>query len=312
MNLRLGLSTKRLLDSSMLYSRQLNYSMEAQPNLAKICSGTDIKPILVFLGGGQMATALVEGAVAKGFVTKEQVAVTARTEQTVKKWINRGYPNVSVDNKAFVEKYKSGIFFLAMKPQSRHGLYASGCDFTDCRVVCLMAGIDLKTLNEELPGATQTRLMRLHPNVAAAVGASTSILSTPAGCCPEQEKIVRAFANCSGSCFDVEENKYDAAGTIVGCSPAWVFSMIEALSDGGVLAGVPRDVASKLAAQAVMGAAKLVVETGEHPGVLKDKVCSAGGTTIAGVRVLEAKGMRSGFIEAVKAATDRAGELGKK
>ncbi|CAJ0931088.1 unnamed protein product, partial [Mesorhabditis belari] len=287
--------------------------------LSKICESEEsIEPMLIFLGGGNMATALVDGAVKKGFVQKEQIAVTARSEVTLNKWRNKGYMHLSMNNREVLKKFPKALVFIAVKPQARLELFDQIRPLTQV-CISLMAGVNLKVLDQELSGCDSSShqpenppLLRLHPNIASSIGAGASIISAQPSVSPIVLRVVRSFAECTGLCLPVDEETFDAAGTLAGCTPAWAFTMIEGLSDGGVLSGVPRYLSTQLVAQAVMGAAKLVLESGEHPGALKDKVCSPGGTTIAGIQQLEARGVRSGFIEAVRAANERAKAMTKK
>ena len=130
-------------------------------------------------------------------------------------------------------------------------------------------------------------------------------------CEPKHTETVATLFNAIGKIHEVKESLLNAVTGVSGSGPAYIFQVIEAMSDGGVLAGLPRNIATDLAAQTVMGAAKMVLETGKHPGALKDGVTSPGGTTIAAVRVLEENGVRAAFIGAVKAAADRGEELSR-
>jgi pyrroline-5-carboxylate reductase len=149
------------------------------------------------------------------------------------------------------------------------------------------------------------------PNTPCLVGASASGYTPGERATPEDVALVDRLLNAVGRAFRVPESLLDAVTGLSGSGPAFVYLMIEALSDGGVRVGLPRDVATALAAQTVLGSAKMVLETGSHPGVLKDAVASPGGTTIAGLHALERGGVRGALMDAVEAATRRATELGK-
>ncbi|VDM62488.1 unnamed protein product [Angiostrongylus costaricensis] len=129
------------------------------------------------------------------------------------------------------------------------------------------------------------------PNTAAAIGASASIFSVPRDTTVEMMKIVENLASKVGMYLDVDSKNFNAYAAIAGSTPAWAYMFIESLADGGVLAGCSRETALKLAAQSVMGAAQMVLATGEHPAALRDKICSPGGTTISGLRKLEESGI---------------------
>ncbi|WKY05786.1 hypothetical protein Q1695_006190 [Nippostrongylus brasiliensis] len=242
---------------------------------AQLCHAAGItSPMLLFIGGGNMASALVNGCLS------------------------------------------SGIIVLAVKPQSRNDVYKSlssnGVDLRSCPLlISLLAGVHIVTLKKELLEAVEYScpIVRLMPNTAAAIGSGASILCADAGVPKEKVDIVKAFASRTGLCVEVNSSTFNAYGVISGSAPAWAFMFIESLADGGVFNGCTRETALKLAAQSVLGAAEMVLSSGEHPAVLKDKVCSPGGTTIAGIRELEKSGFRHTVIEAVKAATDRANNM---
>jgi pyrroline-5-carboxylate reductase len=148
------------------------------------------------------------------------------------------------------------------------------------------------------------------PNTPCLVGEGAAGYCLGPGASSEDGKLVGELLHSVGIAFQLPESQLDAVTGLSGSGPAFVYQMIEAMSDGGVRVGLPRDVATKLAAQTVLGSAKMVLETGDHPGVLKDRVASPGGTTIAGIHALESGRLRATMIEAVKAAADRSKELG--
>jgi len=177
-------------------------------------------------------------------------------------------------------------------------------------VVSIAAGITLKQLAELL--GSDTRLVRVMPNTPCLVGASATGYSVgPKATAADGELVGKLFRSV-GNAFAVPENLLDAVTGLSGSGPAYVYVMIEALADGGVRVGLPRDIALSLAAQTVFGAAKMVLETVSHPAALKDAVASPGGTTIAGLHALERAGFRAGLMDAVEAAAKRATELGQK
>ncbi len=155
------------------------------------------------------------------------------------------------------------------------------------------------------------RVIRVMPNTPALVGQGASAYAMGSGASEADAKLAETLLNSVGLARKVDEKLLDAVTGLSGSGPAFVYLMIEALSDGGVRMGLPRDLATTLAAQTLLGAAQMVVTTGDHPGVLKDRVTSPGGTTIAGLQVLEDRGVRGALIGAVEAATRRSMELGK-
>jgi pyrroline-5-carboxylate reductase len=177
-------------------------------------------------------------------------------------------------------------------------------------VISIAAGLTLKTLADGLnPGV---RFVRVMPNTPCLVGASATGYSPDATATQADVELVGKLFGSVGKAFRVAEPLLDAVTGLSGSGPAFVYVLIEALADGGVRCGLPRDVAQALAAQTVLGAAKMVIETNQHPATLKDAVASPGGTTIAGLHALERAGFRAAAMDAVEAATKRAQELGKK
>lgn len=207
---------------------------------------------------------------------------------------------------------KSDIILLAVKPQVMDEVLGEISPHIDPKrhtVISIAAGIPIARMEEALPqGAPVVRVM---PNTPAQVleGASAVALGSHAG--EQHREIAHAIFGASGLVVDVPEKLIDAVTALSGSGPAYVFVFIEALADAGVNLGLPRTVALKLTAQTLLGAAKMVLETGKHPGELKDMVTSPGGTTIAGLSVLESRAFRGAVIDAVASAHKRAKELAR-
>ncbi len=176
-------------------------------------------------------------------------------------------------------------------------------------VISIAAGVKLSFLESHLP--QETRVVRVMPNQPCMVGAAASAFSLGKAADPEDERSVQEIFSSVGMAFCVDEKLLDAVTGLSGSGPAYVYLVIESMAEGGVLAGLPRDLSIKLAAQTVLGAAKTVLETNGHPAQLKDTVTSPAGTTIEGLKVLEVGGVRGSFIKAVEAASKRSIELGK-
>ncbi|HEY2893063.1 MAG TPA: pyrroline-5-carboxylate reductase [Pirellulales bacterium] len=261
-----------------------------------------------FIGAGQMARALASGFVAAGLVPGSQI-VAADPFEPAKSGFQQAVAGSRVAASNAQVAREADIVFLATKPQQLAAALADlHNEAADKLVVSIAAGVTLKSLSERLPHA---RLVRVMPNTPCLIGQSASGYCVGPRATDDDGELVAQLLGAVGLAFAVEEKLLDAVTGLSGSGPAFVYVMIEALSDGGVRMGLPRDIALALAAQTVRGAAQMVLETGEHPGVLKDRVASPGGTTIAGLQALESRGVRGALIEAVEAATRRSIELGK-
>ncbi len=200
---------------------------------------------------------------------------------------------------------------LCVKPQDILSTLAS-CAFSPGNgklLISVAAGVTLSTLEKHTPEAV--RIVRTMPNTPSLVGKGATAYCLGSRCAEEDRGIVERLLGAVGISVEVPEKQMDAVTGLSGSGPAYIYLIIEALADGGVRQGLPRAEALRLAAQTVSGAAEMVIHTGTHPAVLKDMVTSPGGTTIAGLSVLEEKNVRSALISAVSAAATRASELGK-
>jgi pyrroline-5-carboxylate reductase len=176
-------------------------------------------------------------------------------------------------------------------------------------LISIAAGVPLARLEQGLP--EKARVIRVMPNTPALIAAGASAYAPGKHATPEDADLAGRLLSAVGLALPVKESLLDAVTGLSGSGPAYVYQFIEALSDGGVATGLPREVATRLAAQTVLGAARMVLETGLHPGVLKDQVTSPGGTTIEGLHELEKGGMRGAVMNAVRAATERSRKLGQ-
>lgn len=260
-----------------------------------------------FVGAGQMATALAGGFVASGLIRSENVNTFDISSQSLESF-SAAVPGSrkSESNSELVNS--SQIVILAVKPQiipSIIGDLKSNAEQTI--FVSVMGGIKLDWLIEKL--ATD-RVVRCMPNTPCLIRKGAIGMSCGSGIKEEESQAIQALFESVGLTFVVKEPLIDAVTGLSGSGPAYVFQFIEALSDGGVSMGLPRDVAMKLAAQTVAGAGEMVLQSADHPGVLKDRVASPAGTTIAGIKALEDHGFRSAAINAVEAATLRSIDLG--
>ena len=203
------------------------------------------------------------------------------------------------------------ILVACVKPQYAAAALSELKDSLDGKaMISIMAGLTTESLREMTDG--NFRLLRLMPNTPALVGCGAFALDSGTDLTAEEKAFAQKLFESIGIVEWMPENLIDTACGLSGAGPAYIYLVIEALADGGVAKGLPRATAQRLAAQTVMGAAKMVMETGNHPGLLKDQVCSPGGNTIVGVKTLEEHGVRGAFIDTVVKATERAQELGKK
>jgi pyrroline-5-carboxylate reductase len=262
------------------------------------------------IGAGQMATALGRGFFHSGVIAPGGlIAADPSPEARGRFAAETGGGLVTESNLEAAAQVD--VLFLAVKPQQLGRVMAElrGKIPPGQLVVSIVAGAGLAALAEGL--GPQVRLVRVMPNTPCLVGRGASAYCLGEQATAADGRLVGQLLQSVGIAFEVEEKLLDAVTGLSGSGPAFVYVMIEALSDGGVRMGLPRHVATALAAQTVLGAGEMVAATGEHPGVLKDRVASPGGTTIAGLQALEQGGLRAAVMAAVQAATQRAAELGK-
>lgn len=260
-----------------------------------------------FIGSGRMASALVRGMIRVGVATPDRVAASDPSAAARDELGREAGVAVHATNAPVIEA--SDVVVLAVKPQSMAAVLAEIAPTLAPRhlVVSIAAGVSIARMAKAL--GESTRIIRVMPNTPALLGEGASAFALGATATEADAAAVQRFLESVGRAVRIPESQLDAVTGLSGSGPAFVYLMIEALSDGGVRAGLPRDVATTLAAQTVLGAAKMVLETGLHPGALKDQVTSPGGTTIAGVQVLERAAIRGALIDAVDAAARRSAEL---
>jgi pyrroline-5-carboxylate reductase len=260
------------------------------------------------IGAGQMATALGQGLVRAGLVAVEAVLASDPLEGARQRFADATGGRTTADNLEVARH--ADILLLAVKPQQMGRVLAelAGKVGAGQLVVSIAAGIRLAALAQAL--GPEARLVRVMPNTPCLVGRGACGYCLGGKATAEDGRFVQEMLQSVGVAVEVEEKLLDAVTGLSGSGPAFVYVIIETLSDGGVRMGLPRPIATALAAQTVLGAAEMVLESGEHPGVLKDRVASPGGTTIAGLAALEAGGLRAALLAAVEAATRRSVELG--
>jgi pyrroline-5-carboxylate reductase len=261
-----------------------------------------------FIGGGQMAKALAGGAVRAGLVKPEQLLIAepnAHQQEAFTATIGK----VQLCDHGHEVLAACDRVVLAVKPQVLQQIGGELGRRVESRhlLVSIAAGISLTQLQELF---STKRIVRVMPNTPSQVGAGAAGIAADGNVSESDVAWVEQLMNAVGTSVRVPDRLLHAVTGVSGSGPAYIYLVIEALSDGGVAQGLPRDLATKLAAQTVLGAAKMVLDTGLHPGQLKDQVTSPAGTTIAALRHLEQAGLRSAMIEAVAAAAERSEELG--
>lgn len=264
---------------------------------------------IAFLGAGNMAGALIKGLLhAKACEPGEILAVDVRAERLQELASRHG---VRTGGDLSEASAWADVVVLATKPQvfDRVLPVVARSVRSSALVVSVAAGVPIESIEARLP--VGTRVVRTMPNTPALVDAGATAIAAGTHASPADVELVRRIFDSVGLTVILEETLLDAVTGLSGSGPAYIFLIIEALSDAGVKVGLHRDSAQLLAAQTVLGAAKLLLETGEHPGRLKDMVTSPGGTAIAGLHTLEAGGLRTTLINAVESATSRSRELGE-
>lgn len=258
------------------------------------------------IGAGNMGSAIIRGYLASG-AEPQSVMVCGHHPEQLKKMSEELGILVSESAENLTEE--NDVILLAVKPKDVAKVLGEiDSSFTQEKIlVSIAAGKTIKNLSDACPSAR--KIIRVMPNTPAQVGSGMSALSRNEDVTDEDYRTVEAIFNGIGLSEEVPESLMDAVTGLSGSGPAFVYMFIEALADGGVLCGLPREKALALAAQTVYGSSRMVLETGNHPAVLKDAVCSPAGTTIEGVRALEASAFRSTVIEAVAAACEKSKQL---
>jgi pyrroline-5-carboxylate reductase len=262
-----------------------------------------------FLGAGKMAAALAKGFVRAELVSPREI-IASDPHNPARKNFADELGAKAVASNAEVAKF-ANVLILATKPDQVASALAeiSGAFTKNHLLISIAAGVTIAKLENLLPAGA--RVIRVMPNTPALVGAGASAFALGKSATAADGELAKKLLSAVGVAFQVKESLLDAVTGLSGSGPAYVYQFIEALSDGGVAAGLPRDIATKLAAQTVLGAAKMVLETGQHPGALKDQVTSPGGTTIEGLHALEKGKLRATVMSAVRAATEKSKKLGQ-
>ena len=263
---------------------------------------------LGFIGAGNMGSAIISGILNKGALPADCIYVSRKHPEKGAELARKGV-HIMKDNLSLVQAVDCVL--LAVKPVYAADVIREVYDALDNKfVISIIAGWTYEMLKDALPDVA--RFVRVMPNTPLAVGEGMSLISNLCTCTDEEFDFAKSVFAAAGKVTVVEDHVYTPANGISGCGPAVVYAFIEAMADGGVRYGVPRALAYELAAQTLVGAAKMVLETGEHPGRLKDAVCSPGGTTIEGMYALEKGGMRAAVMDAVGATVEKTMRMSKK
>jgi pyrroline-5-carboxylate reductase len=262
-----------------------------------------------FIGGGVMGEALLKSIIAKGVAAPEELTVSDVSEKR-RNILRKNYKVKTTDNNVEAIK-KAEVIILAVKPQDVNNVVKELKGLSAKQLVLsIAAGVTLETLRK---GLAHSCIVRVMPNMPAQIGEGMTVWTTTAGVTQKQKEMAKAIVSACGEELYVANEKYiDMATALSGSGPAYVFLVIEALTDAGVHIGLPRDVAEKLVVETVIGSARAVKGTGKHPATLKNMVTSPGGTTAEGLLQLETGGLRSLLLRAVIAAFDKAKSLGAK
>lgn len=260
-----------------------------------------------FIGAGNMAKAIIKGMLGEQLWNAGDILASRRSKAKLEELEAVLGIRTTTDNVEVVKK--SDIIFLAVKPQMLSQVIKQISPYVreEQLLVSIAAGKSMEWIEKEF--AKKIKLVRTMPNTPAMAGEGcTSICANANVSREEAEEIKKIFDSC-GTSYEIPESLMDVAGALSGSTPAFVFQFMEAMADAAVLGGMPRELAYKMAAQTVLGSGKLMLETGQHPGALKDMVCSPGGTTICGVRVLEERGMRGAVMGAIDSCIQKSKKI---
>jgi len=268
----------------------------------------DVMGSIGFIGAGNMAEAIIGGIVKKGLYAPSKIMVYDIRQDRLDFFSSTFGVAKALDPRQLLRETSTVI--LAVKPATVSVVVNESKELlADKLVISIAAGIPIDSIVTIL--GQEARVIRVMPNTPALIGEGASALAASKTCSADDIGCAMSIFSAVGMCMEIEERLLNAVTALSGSGPAFCFMFMEALSDGGVRAGLPRDTALALAAATLKGAAGMVLETGKHPGVLKDMVTSPSGTTIDGVSVLESMGFRSAVTDAVFAAYKRACTLAK-
>ncbi|MDO4614159.1 MAG: pyrroline-5-carboxylate reductase [Lachnospiraceae bacterium] len=262
---------------------------------------------ICFIGCGNMARAMLGGIIKNGVAPKEDITASAKTEATRRRAAEQYGIRTCADNREAVRG--ADVIILAVKPGILPEVAEEIKDAVSCDQLLLSVAAGKTIAELESFFGSDKKIVRAMPNVPAQVGAGMTGYCANANTAPADRELTASVLNSFGRASEVAESQMPAVTAVSGSAPAYIFMLIEAMADAAVLEGMKRADAYTFAAQTVLGSAKMVLETGEHPGVLKDMVCSPAGTTIEGLAVLEREGFRSAVIEALRSCTEKSKQI---
>ncbi|CAH0673996.1 unnamed protein product [Spodoptera exigua] len=271
---------------------------------------------LGFIGGGNMSTAIFKGVLKSGVQSASDIWVSGPHIENLQHWSDMG-ANVTTNNKTVF--MNCDMIFLGIKVTKLSEVFQSIQHPTQLKkevlFVSMLPGILINDLHKMIKYSlplVKTTVLRIMPNTPTTIGAGICLYTPDNEVSVEQCSRFKKLLSGSALCEEIPEYLMDALGALTACAPAYMYVVIEALADGAVKQGVPRATAMRLAAQMVVGSGQMVLQSGKHPGLLKDEVCSPGGSTIAGIAALENGNLRATLINAIEASTIRNKELGNK
>lgn len=260
-----------------------------------------------FIGAGNMASAIINGLIEKTKVDPSKIIVSDPSIEKLESLKSSYNFNITTDNLEVAKK--SNILFLCVKPNIYKNILdqISSTLNKETIIVTIAAGISLDFIQKN--SFNQIKVVRTMPNTPALVGEGVTCMTCNKNISKEESLLIKNLLSSFSKVYEIDEKLMDAVPSVTGSSPAYVYMFIEALADGAVRDGFPRDMAYEMAAQAVLGSAKMVIDTKEHPSILKDRVCSPGGTTIDAVIKLESTGFRASILSAMEACTQKSKKM---
>jgi pyrroline-5-carboxylate reductase len=264
---------------------------------------------IAVIGAGNMGRALIGGMVNAKLTAPKNITASRRNEESLKELRKKWGIHAISDNKKAVAG--ADIVILAVKPQVAQAVLAEIAPAVNKGqlIISIMAGLTTATINKKLKKPCP--VVRAMPNTPCLVDAGATAICAGAHATDKDLSAAEAIFKSVGKVVTLPESALDAVTGLSGSGPVYIYMVIEAMIDGGVKMGIPRAIATQLAAQTVLGAAKLVIETGKHPAILKDEVTTPGGCAINAIHILETKGLRSVLIDAIVTATNRSLELSR-